>query len=219
MTSWIELIASSGLTSDLRPVVPGDTLAKATLAASRVEKRLLDEYNGTAWLAREGYERVLVSLEFVLASPSKKLRSVKSKGRLLMVDFTCVIPELSTAKVKEIEVLLEAIIPDILELVGGDRKLGPPLKNGDVEPEVRTALRPLIADDMPAADELGEIFVITRELPEQLSTEQLSGVFERYEDELERLLSDEAWGNVIETETSATAIRWVVRIIPKDPPA
>lgn len=214
---WIELIASSRLTPDLMPLVPGDTLAKATLAASRVEKKLLDEYDGTAWLAQEGYERVLVSLEFELANPSKKLRSVKSKGRLLMVEFSCVIPELSTAKVKEVEVLLEAIIPDVLQLVGDDRKLGPPLKKGDVQPEVRTPLRPLIAEDMPDADELGEIFVITRQLPDRVSTEQLSGVFARYEADLEKLLSDQAWDNVIEAETSATAIRWVVRISTSPP--
>jgi hypothetical protein len=41
-------------------------------------------------------------------------------------------------------------------------------------------------------------------------------VFERYEADLERLLSTEAWGNVVEVETSATAIRWVVRVSPTE---
>ena len=84
------------------------------------------------------------------------------------------------------------------------------------EPQLARPLRPLITDDIPAADELGEIVVITRELPERLPTGQLRGVFERYEADLERLLSTEAWGNVVEVETSATAIRWVVRVSPTE---
>jgi hypothetical protein len=67
-------------------------------------------------------------------------------------------------------------------------------------------------EDEPFFEEPGDSFVITRELPEVDDPAEMAAVFQRYEDELSRLLSEEALSSVIEAETSPRAVRWVVRV-------
>ena len=130
-----------------------------------------------------------------------------------MVDVSATCPELLTATVTELEPLVRAVLLDALALAGTKKDLGAlPLAG---EPAARPTIPfwPLEVDeDEPYSEEPGDSFVITRELPKVDHPAEMAGVFQRYEDDLSRLLSAEAFSSIIEAETSPRAIRWVVHL-------
>jgi hypothetical protein len=74
----------------------------------------------------------------------------------------------------------------------------------------------LIEDPTPYVDEPGDSFVIIRDFPANTEPSDVPDVLQKYEEDLEALLSKEAIENIVEVETSVSAIRWLVQLPPAD---
>jgi hypothetical protein len=215
MVSWIQSAhGGSDIDESGNEVFRGQTARKGWDAVERVWPQIRDEFNGAAWLAQGGFQQVAIGVEFRDAGDKRRrTRRVRNKGRLLMVDVSAVCPELRTAKLAELEPIVRGILLDALALAGTKKDLGPLPAAG--EPTARPAipLWPLEADEEePFFEEPGDCFVITRELPDVDDPAGMSAVFQRYEDDLDRVLSEEGLAHVIEAESSLRAVRWVVRV-------
>ncbi len=209
--SWFQLVGGSFWGVSGR-VISGAAESRASGVYPELAAEIMREYDGAAWLAQGGYERVSLGLEFRVSKKGRALRSVNETGRLVNADFSIVWPELETASVEEIRTALKPAVLEALELVGERKNLGKlPLAGaaGRVQSE---PLKPLVEDPLPYGEQRGDSFIITRELPPGLGPEDTVRVFAQYEADLEALLSEEALEHVIETETSPTAIRWLVQL-------
>lgn len=215
MVDWIQgAYGASDFDESGKEIFRGQAGRKGGDAVERVWPQIMNEFNGAAWLAQGGFQQVSIDVEFRDAGDQRRRkRRVTNKGRLLMVDVSAACPELWTATVAELEPLVRAILLDALALAGTKKDLGALPAAG--EPAARPAipLWPLEGhEDEPFFEEPGDSFVITRELPEVDDPAEMAAVFQRYEDDLSRLLSEEALSSIIEAETSLRAVRWVVRV-------
>jgi hypothetical protein len=193
------------------PVISGAAEVRAWQVFPEIEAYVISEFDGARWLLQEGYERVALGLEFRTEKKGRQLRTIAEIGRLISVDYSVVWPELENAAVDQIRDHLKPIVMDALELVGEKKKLGHLLPHGEGGDLAAVPLKPLIDDPAPYADEPGDSFLITRELPPGLSPSEEAGVLARYEEDLELLLSRKAKANIVDTEISASAVRWVIQ--------
>lgn len=209
---WLQLTGGSGYGPE-GPVFSGAAEDRVWTALGQLEDDLVPQFDGQRWLAQGGYERVALSLEYRIKK-GRQRRSLAEIGRLLNPDFSFVWPELEQASVDEIRAHLRPIVLEALEFVGERKGLGSLPEAGEGGSLQVLPLKPLIGDPAPYAEEQGDSFVITRDFPPGVDQAEMPDLLRRYEDELEALLSDEAMHNIIETETSSTAIRWVVQATP-----
>lgn len=210
--AWLQLVGGAYLapTADGRSFeedFSGQVTYKAWEALGRLQAKLLDEYDGAAWLAQGGYERVSLGLEYRAKKHGRALSAVPAIGRLLSPEFSVVCPELAEMTVDEMVSFFEPVVLNALTVVGERKHLGPLPPAGHGGDLASVPLIPLIEDPSPYDEEPGDSFVITRMAPGGLTPELIA----RYEADLERLLSEEALGAVIEAETSSDGLRWVVR--------
>ena len=209
---WLQLVGGAYLaeTSDgrsFREDFSGQVTDRAWEAFGRLQAKLLDEYDGAAWLAQGGYERVALHLELRAKKHGRQRKAVPAIGRLLSPDFSVVCPELAEMAADEMVSFFEPVVLDALSVVGERKNLGPLPPAGQGGDLVSVPLIPLIGDPSPYDEEPGDCFVITRMAPDGLTPELIA----RYEADLERLLTKEALGAVIEAETSSDGLRWLVR--------
>jgi hypothetical protein len=209
---WFQLVGGSDYGPSGRPVFSGSAESRAWKAFPEVEADVISEFDGARWLLQGGYERVALGLEFRTEKRGRQLRTVAEIGRLISVDYSVVWPELETATVDQIRHHLKPIVMDALELVREKKKLGHIPRQGEGGDLATVPLKPLIEDPAPYADEPGDSFIIKRELPPGLSPSEEATVLRRYDEDLERLLSQQANGNIIEAETSPSAVRWVIQV-------
>ena len=210
--AWLQLVGGAYLaeTPDHRSFTEdfsGQVTDRAWVALQRLAVKLLDEYDGAAWLAQRGYERVALHLEFRAKKHGRGRRAVPAIGRLLSPDFSVVCPELADMTVDEMVSFFEPVVLDALTVVGERKNLGPLPAAGEGADLASVPLIPLIGDPSPYDEEPGDCFVITRMAADGLTP----ALIERYEADFEWLLSEEALGEVIEAETSSDGLRWVVR--------
>ncbi|WP_203590666.1 hypothetical protein [Streptomyces sp. SID13031] len=209
---WFQLVGGSGYGESGRPVFSSAVSDRAWEAFPELEGRVLSEFEGARWLLQGGYERVAVGLEFRTEKKGRQLRTVTEIGRLISVDYSVVWPELQDATVDQIRERLMPIVVDALELVGEKKALGHLPRQGLGDELVAVPLKPLIDDPAPYADVPGDSFVVTRELPADLSPAKAVEVLEGYEADLDAILSRAGKKNVIEAETSSSAVRWVIQV-------
>ncbi|MEU4608323.1 hypothetical protein AB0F43_35510 [Kribbella sp. NPDC023972] len=210
--AWLQLVGGAYLapTSDRRSFeedFSDQVTDKAWEALGRLQAKLLDEYDGAAWLAQRGYERVSLGLEYRVKKHGRGRSAVPAIGRLLSPEFSVVCPELAEMTVDEMVSFFEPVVLDALSVVGERKNLGPLPPAGQGGDLASVPLIPLIEDPSPYDEEPGDCFVITRMAPGGVTPELIA----RYEADFERLLSEEALGAVIEAETSSDGLRWVVR--------
>jgi hypothetical protein len=110
----------------------------------QLEARLLPAYDGAAWLAQGGYEKVAVGLEYWAVKHGRALRRVPSIGRLLMPEYSVVCPELPSLSLGEMVEYFEPIVLEALAMVGRRKNLGPLPPAGHGGHLVAVPLRPLI---------------------------------------------------------------------------
>jgi hypothetical protein len=181
-------------------------------ACSDVEADVVSEFDGARWLLQKGYERISLDIEFRAEKKGRQRRSVAEIGRLLDVSYSVVWPELANATVPEIREYLKPVVLEALEFAGERKGLGSLVPVG-TEGELRAVpLRPLIEDPMPYVEKQADCFVITRELPPDLSPSETADVLARYDSDLERLLTKRALGRIVELETSGNAVRWAIEV-------
>ncbi|MFB6726310.1 hypothetical protein ACFCV3_39440 [Kribbella sp. NPDC056345] len=192
--SWFQLVGGSFWGASGR-VISGAAESRAAQVYPELAAEIMREYDGAAWLAQGGYERVSLGLEFRVSTKGSALRRVDEIGHLVNADFSMVWPELETATVEQIHAHLKPTVLEALDLVGE-----------------RKALGKLPVAGTTGAEQRGDSFIITRELPPGLGPQDTAQAFAQYEADLEALLSEQALQHVIETETSPTAIRWVVQL-------
>jgi len=211
---WLRVVGGSDYGPD-GPLFSGTAEARSQSALTQVEDELAPLFDGQRWLAQGGYERIMLTLDYRLKK-GRQLSSLTEVGRLLKLNFSLAWPELERATVEEIRDHLRPIVLEALEFVGERKGLGKLPKSGEGEDLEVVPLKPLIDDPAPYAEEPGDSFVITREFPAGVDPSDVPHLLRRYEEELEALLSDEAMENIVDTETSPTAVRWVVQAGPTD---
>jgi hypothetical protein len=213
--AWLQLVGGSYWGPKGR-AFSGSAEALAGTALSRLESELLTEFDGRAWLAQGGYERVSIGLEYRSDKRGKPLRKIADVGRLVSPEYSLVWPELETATVDEVREHLRPVVLDALDLVGERRNLGRLPRTGEAKELTAVPLKPLIEDPTPYVDEPGDSFVIIRDFPANTEPSDVPEVLQKYEEDLEALLSKEAIENIVEVETSMSAIRWLVQLPPAD---
>ncbi|NIK59580.1 hypothetical protein [Kribbella shirazensis] len=207
--SWFQLSGGS-YHEESGPVFSGAAEDRLWEAFPQLEADVLSGLDGARWLLQGGYERVSVGLQFRTEKKGRQRRAVAEIGRLITVDYSIVWPELENATVENIRNHVKPFVMDALELVGEKKKLGHVPRLGEGRDLTAAPLKPLIEDPTPYADEPGDSFVITRELPPGLNPSEEAAVLKRYEEDLDRILSKHARSNIIELETTASTARWVV---------
>jgi hypothetical protein len=208
---WFQLVGGSyhGMSG---PVFSGVAQDRVGDACEAVEADVISEFDGARWLLQNGYERISIGIEFRAEKKGRQLRSVAEIGRLLDVDYSVVWPELANATVPEIREYLKPVVLEALEFAGERKGLGPLVPAGTGGELRAVPLRPLIEDPMPYVEEQADCFVITRELPPDLSPSERAGVMARYDRDLEGLLTKRALGRIVDLETSDRAVRWVIEV-------
>ncbi|MFI6673619.1 hypothetical protein [Kribbella sp. NPDC050470] len=209
--AWLRLAGGPYNSPSRERDFSGQVVDKTWEALGRLEAKLLNEYDGAAWLAQRGYERVALHIEYQAKKRGRQRRAVPVVGRLLSPDFSVVCPDLAGMTVDEMVEFFEPVVLDALSVVGERKELGPLPPVGHCGHLVRMPLIPLIEDPSPYDEEPGDCFVITRMAPGGVTP----ALIERYEADFQRLLSEEAFGQVIEAETAEDALRWVVRPLRK----
>ncbi|GAA2811744.1 hypothetical protein [Kribbella solani] len=210
--AWLQLVGGPRYGED-GPDFSGVADTRAWTALRELETELLSEFDGGRWLAQGGYERVAIHLEYRSDKRGRARRKIGETGRLLTPSLSLVWPELETASVGEIKDHLRPVVLEAFALVGERKKFGQLPRAGEAAGLQTVPLKPLIEDPAPYDEEPGDCFVITRDFPPDVEEAQLPELFRRYEEDLEELLSDEGMDSVLDMETSATAARWVVRIV------
>jgi hypothetical protein len=208
---WLQLVGGS-YWGPKGQAFSGAAEARAGIALSSLESELLTEFDGGIWLAQAGYERVSVGLEFRSDKRGRPLRKIADIGRLITPEYSLVWPELENATVDEVRERLRPVVLDALDLVGERRNLGKLPRTGEAKGLTAVPLKPLIEDPTPYVEAPGDSFVIIRDLPASTKPSDVPAVLQKYEEDLEALLSKEAFGNIVEAETSPTAIRWLVQL-------
>jgi hypothetical protein len=61
-------------------------------------------------------------------------------------------------------------------------------------------------------DEPGDCYIIARQLPQTDDPAEISATIDRYEDDIQWLLSAEALGGGVDVETTPTEVRWIVPV-------
>jgi hypothetical protein len=181
---WFQLTGGS-YHGQSGPVFSGAASSRVWKAFPDIEAEVISEFDGARWLLQGGYERVAVGLEFRTEKRGRQLRAVAEIGRLISVGYSVVWPELENATVDQIREYLKPIVMDALELVGEKKGLGHLPRRGAGDDLPAAPLKPLIEDPAPYADEPGDSFVITRELPPGLNPSEQAAVLARYEEDLE----------------------------------
>ncbi|GAA1619759.1 hypothetical protein GCM10009789_86830 [Kribbella sancticallisti] len=208
---WFQL-SGGAYNDESGPVFSDATEGRLWEVFPDLEVDVISGFDGARWLLQGGFERVSLGLEFRVEKKGRQLRAVSEIGRLLTVNFSVAWPELESATIDQIKDHLRPIVAEALELAGEKKKLGPLPRHGAGERLAIIPLKPLIEDPMPHADGPGDSFVITRELPPGLSAAEEASVLKQYEDDLERLLSEQAKRDIVEAEISATSVRWVIEV-------
>ncbi|MEU0095017.1 hypothetical protein [Kribbella sp. NPDC006257] len=208
---WLQLVGGSYWGPKGQAFL-GAAEARAGIALSSLESELLTEFDGGIWLAQAGYERVSVGLEFRSDKRGRPLRKIADIGRLITPEYSLVWPELENATVDEVRERLRPVVLDALDLVGERRNLGKLPRTGEAKGLTAVPLKPLIEDPTPYVEAPGDSFVIIRDLPANTRPSDVPAVLQKYEEDLQALLSKEAFGNIVEAETSPTAIRWLVQL-------
>lgn len=209
--AWLQLAGGPYSSPKRERDFSGHVVDKAWEALGRVEAKLLGEYDGAAWLAQGGYERVSLHLEYRAKKHGRGRRAVPAIGRLLSPDFSVVCPEVADMTLDQMVSFFEPVVLDALAVVGERKELGPLPPAGQGGELAAVPLIPLIEDPSPYDEEPGDCFVITRSAPGGVTP----ALIKRYEADFERLLSEEALGQVLEAETAEDALRWVVRPVRK----
>ncbi|TDD23453.1 hypothetical protein E1218_18000 [Kribbella turkmenica] len=149
--AWLQLVGGAYLAEapdrhSFTEDFSGQVTARAWEALQHLTAKLLDEYDGAAWLAQGGYERVALHLEFRAKKHGRARRAVPAVGRLLTPDFSVVCPELADMTVAEMVTFFEPVVLDALTVVGERKNLGPlpPAGQGGDLPSV--PLIPLIGE-------------------------------------------------------------------------
>jgi hypothetical protein len=127
--AWLQLVGAPYLSLDFEKGInefdfPGVVQTKAMEALGRLEAKLLPAYDGAAWLAQGGYEKVALELEYRAVKRGRALRRVPSIGRLLTPDYSVVCPELPELSVEEMVEYFDPVVLEALAMVGERKKLG-----------------------------------------------------------------------------------------------
>lgn len=208
---WFQLVGGSYWGQDGR-AFSGAAEGRAFKALQQIEADVLAAYDGARWLAQQGYERVALGLEYRVSKRGRALRSVAAVGRLLSPEYSVVWPELEQATVEEIRAYLEPVVLEALAFVGERKNLGDLPRAGQTNQLESVPLKPLVDDPPPYDEEPGDTFVITRDFPPDTTPEQVPDLLRQYDKDLENLLSKNALNNILDIESSPTAVRWVIRV-------
>ncbi|WP_432942650.1 hypothetical protein ACQPXM_37050 [Kribbella sp. CA-253562] len=205
--TWLQLTCGRGTDSKSASTFTGKAEDRAWTALQRLHAKLLPQYDGAAWLAQGGFERVSIDVQYRVTK-GRQRRTVALIGRLVNVDVSVACPELPDLTVEQLEDVFRPVVLDALAALAEAQGLGPLPPAGQGGGLSAVPLRALIDDPDPYDEEPGDCFVITRVAPDGVNPE----VIERYERDLAWLLSGAAQAEVIEAEVSGTAVRWTVRV-------
>ncbi len=128
--AWLQLVGGPYLNLDFEKRInkfdfPGAVETRAWEALRRLEASMLPAYDGAAWLAQGGYEKVAVGLEYRAVKHGRALRTVPSVGRLLSPEYSVLCPQLPELGVDEMVEYFEPVVLEALAMVGKRKKLGP----------------------------------------------------------------------------------------------
>ncbi len=121
--AWLQLTCGRGTDTRSTSAFKAKAEDNAWIATQRLQKQLLPEYDGAAWLAQGGFERVAVDVQYRVTK-GRQRRLVKAIGRLVTVDISVACPQLPGLTVKEIQDLFRPVVQDAFTALAEAEGLG-----------------------------------------------------------------------------------------------
>jgi hypothetical protein len=215
-TGWLNLYGGGALDEQIQHVFSRQAETKARRAFEALEARLLADFDGRPWLGQKGFTQIAVGVEIRPPRRQRQRKTVTVDGPCLMVDMSCVYPEMETDSQAEVEARLESIVIEAFAVAADRKELGPLPVHGQAGVLQQTPVRSAGSELLFYYDEPGDCYIVARQLPQTDDPSEISAAIDRYEDEILWLLSDEALSGGVDAETTPTEVRWIIPVPPRD---